>query len=575
MKLSRILLETIIKRLQPLLDRKASELNVAKENLASAIENISENPNVQQWLLSNFTADDVHKVTEIKDAIAGFERDKERLANKNLAGYSIDELLQLFRIDDDVLHEYPSAVFRVSDPLAMEGVEVFHKSGPMIAYIVEDAESLMDLGEGSKWCTRGSYHNCQAQTYLDDHGPQIIVVYNGRLIAQFSADLEEIKNQENDDITLNDLFAMGLSREKMYGLVAYMKPDGLSKFIRKHLGDTTGRIKAIEDAILGGSKESLGKLVVPYCKAVKERWPEGERALLGSGLIHTIFEYAADVIRGEWPEAEGILLKHPGYAFEYAQVAIRRRWPEAESLADYDGEEVSYHMLGSLISYGERFRRGERWPEAERVLIHNPAYALRFARLVLRQRWPEVENVDFGDNVNSKLVAEIYDYSYNFLRNIGWPNGEKVLRRDPLYATRYILNVLNRGYSPEDRGRHWLEGEKAMLQYFSENNMFTRDTQLQIPFFLYIKSFYEGVGLPEAEPIFLKSPIFAGRYAVEVLGRRWPEGEKVIKNNVSMARQYAQSFPEAWEEWRNETVKEIKSLKTKRNMMVFDPELDD
>jgi hypothetical protein len=238
-------------------------------------------------------------------------------------------------------------------------------------------------------------------------------------------------------------------------------------------------------------------------------------------------------------------------------------WPEAESLADYDGEELSYHMLGSMISYGQRFRRGERWPEAERILINYPAYALRFARFVLEQRWPEVEDVDFGDYVKAisdtalerspdkVLVAEIYDYSYKFLRNVGWPNGEKVLRRAPSYATKYIFNVLNRGYGPDGRGRHWLDGEKAMLQYFSENNMFTRDTQLQIPFFLYIKSFYEGVGLPEAEPIFLKSPIFAGRYAVEVLGRRWPEGEKVIKNNVSMARQYAQSFPEAWEEWQN------------------------
>lgn len=552
MRLSKILLETIIKRLQPLLDKKAAEIGAEKEKLAGAIEGITENPNVQQWLLSNFRLEDVDRVSEIKSALDSFEKNKNKLPDKNLSSYSIDGLIDLFSSDDDVLSRYPSALFRVSDPLELEGVEVFHKSGPMIAYIVEDAESLMDLGEGSKWCTRGSYHNCQAQTYLDDHGPQIVVVYNGRLIAQFSADLEEIKNQENEDINLNDLYAMGLSREKVYGLVVYMKPDSLSKFIRRHLGGITGRIKAIEDAILGGSKESLGKLVVPYCKAVKERWPEGERALLGSGLIHTIFEYAADVIGGEWPEAEGILLKHPGYAFEYAQVALRRRWPEAESLADYDGEEVSYHMLGSMISYGERFRRGERWPEAERILIHYPAYALRFARLVLKQRWPEIEDIDFGDNANSVLIAEIYDYSYSFLRNIGWPNGEKVLRRDPFYATKYIFNVLNRGYGPDGRGRHWLDGEKAMLQYFSENNMFSwlNNKQLQIPFFLYVKNFYEGVGLPEAEPMFLKSPIFACRYAVEVLGRRWPEGEKVIMKDISMARQYSQSFPEAWDEWR-------------------------
>jgi len=423
-----------------------------------------------------------------------------------------------------------------------------------MAYIVEDAESLKDLGEGSKWCTRRSFHSPQAEIYLGDHGPQIVVVYNGRLIAQFSADLEEIKNQENDDIGLNDLFAMGISREKVYGLVVYMKPDSLSKFIRKHLGGSAGRIKVIEDAILGGGKESLGKLVVPYCKAVGERWPEGERALLSSGLFHTIFEYAADVIGGEWPEAEGVLLKHPGYAFEYAQVAIRRRWPEAESLAGIDGVEVSYHMLGSLISYGERFRRGERWPEAERILIHYPSYALRFARLVLKQRWPEAEELQLNNSGDDGvLLAEIYDYSYRFMRNIGWPNGERILRRDPFLATKYIFNVLNRGYGPDGRGRHWLDGERAMLEYFSENNMvnWINNRSLQIPFFLYVKSFYEGVGLPEAEPMFLRSAIFAGRYAVEVLGHRWPEGEKVIMKDNAMARQYSQTFPEAWDEWYN------------------------
>jgi hypothetical protein len=99
-------------------------------------------------------------------------------------------------------------------------------------------------------------------------------------------------------------------------------------------------------------------------------------------------------------------------------------------------------------------------------------------------------------------------------------------------------------------------GEKAMLQYFSEYDMLSwiNNKSLQVPFFLYVKNFYEGVGLPEAEPMFLRSPIFASRYAVEVLGRRWPEGEKVIMKDNAMARQYSQSFPEAWEEWHNNTM---------------------
>jgi hypothetical protein len=149
MRLSRILLETIIKRLQPLLDKKAMELNVDKENLASSIEFISDNPNFQQWLLSKFTADDVgqgreierSRAAEIKAAIAEFQRNRHKLANTNLASYTISGLLGLFNANG-VLSKYPSADFRVEDPLALEGVEVFEGSGPMVAFIVSDAESL-------------------------------------------------------------------------------------------------------------------------------------------------------------------------------------------------------------------------------------------------------------------------------------------------------------------------------------------------------------------------------------------------------------------------------------------------
>lgn len=563
MKLSSILLEALIKRLQPLLDKKALELNADKEELAQAIESISDNPNIQVWLLSKFTSGDINRATEIKAAVASFERDKHRLENNNISSYTIDELLDLF-IPDGVLSKYPNAVFRIDDPLALDGVEVFDKSGPMVAYIISDADSLKAMGEGSKWCTRGSYPACRAETYLTKNGPQIIVVYNGRLVAQFSSDLEEIKNQENNNIKLNDLYTMGISQDKILGLVRHIKPENLTKFIKSHMDGVTGRMKVLEDAIL---KVSDSALVTPYCIAAGERWPEGEKMLLNAGFTHLIFEYARDVVgkstRGgdRWPEGERVLIKHPAYAFQYAQYVLKDRWPEAEEqLANYhDDSEMTYGSLNSIVLYAEMYRRGEEWPEAERILINYPEYALRYARLARRSRWPEVEQLDFKgisskrlgnlDNFH-KLCTEIYEYAYKFLRHIGWPNGEKMLSSySPINTMKYIFNVLNRGYGPEDRGRHWLEGEKAMITYLKYH--WGTSTSYHIPFFLYIKSFYEGVGLPEAEPFFLQSPILACRYATEVLGRRWHKAEKLIMPNTSIARQYAQSFPEAWEEWQN------------------------
>ena len=575
MKLSRILLEALIKRLQPLLDKKALELNIDKEELAQAIESISDNPNVQVWLLSRFTSNDIGRATEIKGAVASFERDKHRLENNNITSYTIDELLDLF-IPDGVLSKYPNAVFRIDDPLALDGVEVFDKSGPMVAYIISDADSLKAMGEGSKWCTRGSYPACRAEIYLTKNGPQIIVVYNGRLVAQFSSDLEEIKNQENNNIKLNDLYTMGISQDKILGLVRHIKPENLTKFIKSHMDGVTGRMKVLEDAIL---KVSDSALVIPYCIAAGERWPEGEQLLLNAGFTHLIFEYARDVVgkstRGgdRWPAGERVLIKHPAYAFQYAQYVIKGRWPEAEEqLANYDDDsELTYGSLISIVLYAEMYRRGEEWPEAERILINYPEYALMYATSARRSRWPEVESIDFAGVWESdqagpikrpqtlaslhKLCTEIYDYAYKFLRQIGWPNGEKMLSRySPINAMKYIFNVLNRGYGPEDRGRHWLEGEKAMITYLKYH--WSTSTSYHIPFFLYIKSFYEGVGLPEVEPLFLQSNrpsdvALACRYATEVLGRRWHKAEKTIMQSTSIARQYAQSFPEAWEEWQN------------------------
>jgi hypothetical protein len=569
MKLSRILLEAIIKRLQPLLDKKAMELNAGKEELAQAIETISDNPNVQTWLLSKFTSEDINRTAEIKEALNNFERVRHRLGDSNLVNYSIDQLLEMFP-SSNILGKYPSEFCRVDDPLKLDGVEIFDKSGPMIAYIISDAESLKKMGEGSKWCTRGSYPVSRAETYLTKNGPQIIVVYNGRLVAQFSSDLEEIKNQENHNIKLNDLYTMGISQDKIIDLVRYIKPENLTKFIKIQMDGITGRMKVLEDAIL---KVSDSGLIVPYCKAAGERWPEGEQLLLNAGFTHLIFEYARDVVgrstRGgdRWFEGERILIKHPAYAFQYAQYVLKDRWPEAEEhLANYDDSEMTYGSLNSIVLYAEMYRRGEEWPEAERILINYPEYALRYARLARRSRWPEAEKLDFkglwasgridrSTTALDKLCTEIYEYAYKFLRNIGWPNGEKMLSGySPINAMKYIFNVLNRGYGPEDRGRHWLEGEEAMIIYLTYH--WSTSASYHIPFFLYIKSFYEGVGLPEAEPLFLQSNrpsdvALACRYATEVLGRRWRKAEKTIMQSTSIARQYAQSFPEAWEEWQN------------------------
>lgn len=372
MRLSRILLETIIKRLQPLLDKKAVELNVDKENLASSIEYISDNPNFQQWLLSKFTADDVSRATEIKAAIEEFQRNRHKLANTNLASYSISGLLGLFNANG-VLSKYPSADFRVDDPLALAGVEVFEGSGPMVAFIVSDAESLKVMGEGSKWCTRGSFHDCRAEIYIRDNGPQIIVVYNGRLIAQFSSDLEEIKNQENRSIKLSDLVKMGLSVEKLFELELGRNADTLSYAFNVFIA-------------YGGGPD-----VIPHILKISD-----ER--IKAGLLFNVCKSSQKRIEA----VERFIINIPEIAVKYADIVIGGRWPEMEKLNGVNKADLNEQDIDSIRWYRYTYM-SDSWPEADELLRGLPGEHA-YTKLFIDRR--DLAKFDFL--VKGRLAG--YDY---------------------------------------------------------------------------------------------------------------------------------------------------------------------
>ena len=51
--------------------------------------------------------------------------------------------------------------------------------------------------------------------------------------------------------------------------------------------------------------------------------------------------YAADVIKGRWPEAEAIIINNSKYAYWYARDVIKGRWPEAETVIATSAEWAS------------------------------------------------------------------------------------------------------------------------------------------------------------------------------------------------------------------------------------------
>jgi hypothetical protein len=250
-------------------------------------------------------------------------------------------LLELFNANG-VLSKYPSADFRVEDPLALEGVEVFEGSGPMVAFIVSDAESLKEMGEGSKWCTRGSYPGCRAERYIQSNGPQIVVVYNGRLIAQFSSDFEEIKNQANINIKLSDLIKMGLSVDKLFELELGRNADTLSNAFRAYV-ESGGGPDIIPHILKISYDRRRAGLLFSVCKTLQERIEAVER----------------------------FIINVPEIAVNYADLVIGDRWPEMEKLNDVTVADLNEQDIDSIKWY-RRTYMSDSWPEADKLLRGHP-----------------------------------------------------------------------------------------------------------------------------------------------------------------------------------------------------------
>lgn len=68
-------------------------------------------------------------------------------------------------------------------------------------------------------------------------------------------------------------------------------------------------------------------------------WPEGERAILNKAYNDKnavlIIEYCYRVRKKAWPEAEFIILKQPSSIPSYAKQILRQRWPEGEQVLSH------------------------------------------------------------------------------------------------------------------------------------------------------------------------------------------------------------------------------------------------
>lgn len=157
---------------------------------------------------------------------------------------------------------------------------------------------------------------------------------------------------------------------------AFLSNPYRSEEMVEYLWQTNGHKRAepiFEQYLLNCAKQSKSQSFehcIQYAKNCNMRWDELEKAILSTEDPASLTEYAEDILRQRWPEAEPLILNNTWNAYLYAREVIRGRWPELEKIL---------------------LRSGDGWTSA--------AYAVN----VMRSRWPEMERYmkNFGfDNTN-------------------------------------------------------------------------------------------------------------------------------------------------------------------------------
>ena len=161
-------------------------------------------------------------------------------------------------------------------------------------------------------------------------------------------------------------------------------------------------------------------------EVIRSRWPEAEPYIMKSDYA---VEYATEVIRSRWPEAEPYIMKSD-YAVEYAKEIIKGRWPEAEPYIMKSNYAVDYAI--NVIE--------DRWPEAEPYIMKDPLSTYIYATEVIKGRWPEAE----------PYIMKNSHYAFIYAKDIikgRWPEAEPYIMKSD-YAVAYAKEII-KGRWPE------------------------------------------------------------------------------------------------------------------------------
>lgn len=265
----------------------------------------------------------------VKEALNSFQKHLSNISTKDIGRYN-----KLSEVENAVKLAIGENDKHIIDKVSKIKGEVIRKYKNFTTIEIKDEETLKKIGEGTKWCTRGSYPNCQANKYLEQYGKIYVVLRDDRPYLQYTPDFDQIMDVNDDEVNKN-------SEEIFYQV------EDLSKIV------------PLTDLNTFDNESSEGSIILS--------------------------NYLSKVSNDRNEDLEKIIVDKPNYAYTYAYEAIGNRWPEAEEYIAKDAEVA--------VSYALALMGGKRWPLAEESILNNPKAATHYAINVIRGRWPEAEEV--------------------------------------------------------------------------------------------------------------------------------------------------------------------------------------
>ena len=218
--------------------------------------------------------------------------------------------------------------------------------------------------------------------------------------------------------------------------------------------------------------------------------------ILRTGEPMDLTNYAIEVLKKRWPEAEERISKDHKASVYYALGVIKGRW--------LPGEKAILTDVRSSYLYARNIF-GDRWVEAEPIIMTDIKAVLCYSFYVIHRRWLEAEALIYGNK----------DYLNQYLEHFDITT-EEMIDTNPL---------LKSFESTEDTPLMESTSHLDLSRFTSEEDLLENGSPLEITEYIRTR---RKARWPEAESRILDDIDAAKRYAYYTIRGRWPRLEQIF-----------------------------------------------